>query len=183
MELPGVANFALGFGTKSLEVGDRRPPLSGDFITSREDGVRAAGDVTDSFREGDVFGGGGGGGGADLEGVFRTPVVLGVANVVGRADRGVSTFADPIGVGVETVFFGTLDDEVVVVAAAAAAAAAAVVFVVVVVVVVIADDDAAFETEATGFVGELLALANRRRPFEMSRSRSVLSREVVARRI
>ena len=177
MELPGVANFALGFGTKSLEVGDRRPPLSGDFITSREDGVRAAGDVTDSFREGDVFGGGGGGGGADLEGVFRTPVVLGVANVVGRADRGVSTFADPIGVGVETVFFGTLDDEVVVVVAAA------VVFVVVVVVVVIADDDAAFETEATGFVGELLALANRRRPFEMSRSRSVLSREVVARRI
>ena len=146
--------------------------------------MRAAGDVTDSFREGDVFGGGGGGGGADLEGVFRTPVVLGVANVVGRADRGVSTFADPIGVGVETVFFGTLDDEVVVVAAAAAAAAAAVVFVVVVVVVVvIADDDAAFETEATGFVGELLALANRRRSFEMSRSRSVLSREVVARRI
>ena len=141
--------------------------------------MRAAGDVTDSFREGDVFGGGGGGGGADLEGVFRTPVVLGVANVVGRADRGVSTFADPIGVGVETVFFGTLDDEVVVVAAAAA-----VVFVVVVVVVVvIADDDAAFETEATGFVGELLALANRRRSFEMSRSRSVLSREVVARRI
>ena len=139
--------------------------------------MRAAGDVTDSFREGDVFGGGGGGGGADLEGVFRTPVVLGVANVVGRADRGVSTFADPIGVGVGTVFFGTLDDEVVVVVAAA------VVFVVVVVVVVIADDDAAFETEATGFVGELLALANRRRPFEMSRSRSVLSREVVARRI